>query len=58
MIKYLVPEGAMGEVGIYGAIVKIGMVLMLSCRCTGWPPNLSSWPIIKIGLLADECRST
>lgn len=29
MIKYLVPEGAMGEVGIYGAIVKIGMVLML-----------------------------
>ena len=40
MIKYLVPEGAMGEVGIYGAIVKIGMVLMLSCRCTGWPPNL------------------
>ena len=29
MIKYLVPEGAMGEGGIYGAIVKIGMVLML-----------------------------
>lgn len=29
MIKYLVPEGAMGQVGIYGAILKVGGVMML-----------------------------
>lgn len=29
MIKYLVPEGAMGQLGIYGAITKIAVVMML-----------------------------
>lgn len=29
MIKYLVPEGAMGELGIYGAITKIAVVMVL-----------------------------
>ncbi len=29
LIKYLVPEGAMSEVGIYGAITKIAVVMML-----------------------------
>lgn len=29
MIKYLVPEGAMSQVGIYGAITKIAVVMML-----------------------------
>ncbi len=29
MIKYLVPEGAMAQVGIYGAITKIAVVMML-----------------------------
>ena len=29
LIKYLVPEGAMAQVGIYGAITKIAVVMML-----------------------------
>ncbi len=29
MIKFLVPEGAMAQLGIYGAITKIGVVMML-----------------------------
>ena len=29
LIKYLVPEGAMAKVGIYGAITKIAVVMML-----------------------------
>ena len=29
MIKYLVPEGAMAQLGIYGAITKIAVVMML-----------------------------
>ena len=29
LIKYLVPEGAMAELGIYGAITKIAVVMML-----------------------------
>ena len=29
MIKYLVPDGAMAEVGVYGAITKIAVVMML-----------------------------
>ncbi len=29
MIKYLVPEGAMAQLGIYGAVVKIGVVMTL-----------------------------
>ncbi len=29
LIKYLVPEGAMAEVGIYGAVTKIAVVMML-----------------------------
>ncbi len=29
MIKYLVPEGAMAQVGVYGAITKIAVVMML-----------------------------
>lgn len=29
MIKYLVPEGAMDQLGIYGAITKIAVVMML-----------------------------
>lgn len=29
LIKYLVPEGAMAQVGIYGAITKIAVVIML-----------------------------
>lgn len=29
MIKYLVPEGSMTQLGIYGAITKIGVVMML-----------------------------
>ena len=58
MIKYLVPEGAMGEVGIYGAIVKIGMVLMLFVqmyRLAAEPFFLADY---KNRTFADECRST
>lgn len=29
MIKYLVPEGAMAQLGVYGAITKIAVVMML-----------------------------
>ena len=29
LIKYLVPEGAMAELGVYGAITKIAVVMML-----------------------------
>ncbi len=29
MIKYLVPQGAMAQVGVYGAITKIAVVMML-----------------------------
>ncbi len=29
MIKYLIPEGAMAQLGIYGAVVKIGVVMTL-----------------------------
>ncbi|MFR9503618.1 MAG: polysaccharide biosynthesis C-terminal domain-containing protein [Rikenellaceae bacterium] len=29
MIKYLVPQGAMAQLGIYGAVVKIGVVMTL-----------------------------
>ena len=29
MIKYLIPEGAMAQLGIYGAITKIAVVMML-----------------------------
>ena len=29
LIKYLVPEGAMAQLGIYGAITKIAVVMML-----------------------------
>ncbi len=29
LIKYLVPEGAMAQVGVYGAITKIAVVMML-----------------------------
>ena len=29
LIKYLVPEGAMAQIGIYGAITKIAVVMML-----------------------------
>lgn len=58
MIKYLVPEGAMGEVVFTERSSKSVWCSCFSCRCTGWPPNPSSWPIIKIGLFADECRST
>ena len=29
LIKYLVPEGAMAQLGVYGAITKIGVVMML-----------------------------
>ena len=29
MIKYLIPDGAMAEVGVYGAITKIAVVMML-----------------------------
>ena len=32
LIKYLVPEGAMAQVGIYGAITKIAVVMMLFCQ--------------------------
>ncbi len=29
MIKYLIPQGAMAQLGIYGAVVKIGVVMTL-----------------------------
>lgn len=59
MIKYLVPEGAMGEAGIYGAIVKIGMVLMLFVQMYRLAAEPSSWPIIKNRTFCRcECRST
>ena len=59
MIKYLVPEGAMGEVGIYGAIVKIGMVLMLFVqmyRLAAEPFFLADYK--KSDFLQMKCRST
>ena len=37
LIKYLVPEGAMAQVGIYGAITKIAVVMMLFYQMSRLP---------------------
>ena len=57
LIKYLVPEGAMAELGVYGAITKIAVVMMLfyqMYRLAAEPFFLSNFK--RSGFRADERR--
>ena len=44
MIKYLVPAGAMAQLGVYGAITKIAVVMMLFTQMYRLAAEPFFWP--------------